>query len=426
VKPSTILFVETSSYASYGGSKRVLVHLATALDPDRFRARALFYRSGPWVADLERRGVTVEVAEDLAPGGPPEGRGAPDAMAPLRLAGVRETESGDLALAWPRRMARDARFQAQLAWRDARASRRLDRFLEAPVDLVHVNAALHTEYAWYHAARRHRLPYVIHEHGLWKTPPRAWAEVARGAAAVLCLTETRMEQVRANAGLRVRVELLPNGLPAEAFAPRAGREDVRRGLGVPPGTALLVTAGHLQAWKGQDLAVEAAGLLRDRGVPFVWLLCGSTVEPEFERALRDRIRTLDLNHRVRLLGARTDLRDLFGAADLAVHTSVLPEPFGLVVVEAMAAETPVVGPAEGSLPELVRDGVDGRLVPPRDAVALASTIAALLENVDALRRLGRNARERAAEKFRIETQVRTLEAIYARALTRDRRSPPAA
>ncbi len=413
-----ILFVEPSPYASYGGSKRVLVHLATGLDPDAWAVRVLFVRQGPWVGDLTRRGVPVTVAAELAGATPPADDAPAGVSGRLLAAGVTRTATGEPKLSWPRHAVRELRGAMRMHWSDPRAARKLLPHAKRPLHLIHFNGGMHSDWTWYHLAKLRRVPFVLHEHGLWRAPAGAWRVIAREAASVLCLTHERMERVRAFCGGNVRVDLLPNGVPREAFGPFAPPEATRVSLGLAPGEALLVTAGHLQAWKGQDLAVEAAHHLASAGIAFRWLLCGSTVEPAFEQKLRERIRTLGLERRVVLAGQRADLANLFAAADLAVHTSVQPEPFGMVVVEAMAARTAVVAPAEGALPDIVRDGVDGRLVPPRDAAALGETLATLLADRAALERMGAAACERASETFRLEAQVRTLAGIYRRILTR--------
>jgi glycosyltransferase involved in cell wall biosynthesis len=411
-RPARILFVEPSPYPSYGGSKRVLVHLASGLDRARFDPVVLCYRAGPWSDELSRHGVPVRIADTLAA----DEKAGESQLGTPRWIGVGQTETGDFAWSPPRWFLRELRMTARLEWTDRAASRRLDAWVPDGVDLVHINGAMHTDYAWYHLARRRGLPFVIHEHGVWKTPAGAWRRVARAAAAVLCLTRDRMDRVRARCGDDVRVELLPNGVPPQAFAPRRTRAEVRAMLGVPTDDLMIVTAGHLQPWKGQDLAIEAAGRLAERGVRFVWMLCGSAIDPEFDRSLRARVESLGLDEQVRFLGERDDLPDLFAAADLAVHTSVLPEPFGMVVVEAMAAGTPVVGPGEGAFPDLVRDGVEGRLYAPRDANSLAATLIDVVADRSALASMGVAARARARESFRLETQIERLGEIYNRVL----------
>jgi glycosyltransferase involved in cell wall biosynthesis len=226
-----------------------------------------------------------------------------------------------------------------------------------------------------------------------------------------------MQELRAFMNGGIRLDLLPNGIPVDALSPKRDRAAVRAELGIADSTLVLVTAGHVQEWKGQALAVEAGAELARRGLDFTWLLCGTEIEPAYVAALRARIAELGLQQRVRLLGERRDLPDVFAAADLAAHTSIHPEPFGLVVLEAMVQGLPVVGPREGAIPELVRDGVDGLLVPPRDAAALAAAIAELAAAPERRRTLGESARQRVRERFDTTAQARAVEAIYSRVIS---------
>jgi glycosyltransferase involved in cell wall biosynthesis len=214
----------------------------------------------------------------------------------------------------------------------------------------------------------------------------------------------------------VRADFIPNGVPTAALQPRQSREVVRASIGVPPNRTLIITAGHLQAWKGQLLAVEAAALLASRGLDFQWLLCGAELEPGYVALIRRRIAEADLGDRVLLLGERSDLPDLFAASDLAVHTSVEPEPFGLTVVEAMLQELPVIGPREGAIPSIVREGVDGLLARPRDAADLADSVTTLVGTPERRRAMGRAGRQRVLESFDTSVMSRRLEAVYERAL----------
>jgi glycosyltransferase involved in cell wall biosynthesis len=215
---------------------------------------------------------------------------------------------------------------------------------------------------------------------------------------------------------RVTVDLLPNGIEVDRLVPRRSRTEVRAEFGLPAGRPLLLTAGHLQEWKGQIVAVEAAGLLRDAGREFTWILPGAPLEPRYAERLRARIGELGLGDRIILPGERTDLPDLFAAADVAVHTSIRPEPFGLVVIEAMLQGTPVVGPAEGAIPMLVLDGKDGLLYAPRDAASLAGALNRLLDDPEFRGRLGAAAARRVRAEFDVRVQARRLETIYTRIL----------
>jgi glycosyltransferase involved in cell wall biosynthesis len=433
-KPRVVVFVELSPYPSYGGSKRVITQILSGLDRDRWTPQVIFHAEGEFADDARRMGVPVRVIPadghtDTVDDGPADHPPAPELDRSVRstrpisvtpeLWGVRRTPQGEVIRLGPRRLLWEARAWQRFLIRDRRDGQRLRTLLPERVDLLHVNAALHSGYAWFHVAQACGIPFVTHEHGIWSRPPSAWRAVAQRAAAVLCLTPERVEQVRHFAGDSVRAEFLPNGVSLDRFArPRPPRE-VREALGIDPDELMLITAGHIQPWKGQHLALEAAARLRDAGLRFQWIFCGRPLDTAYAAALEARVVSSGLSDRIRFLGERPDLLDLFAAADLAVHTSVHPEPFGLVVVEAMAAGTPVVGPAEGAIPMILGHGEAGRLYTPRDAASLTDTVLAFARDPEARRVAGERARQRVAEQFQADDQVRRLMAIYDRAVEAD-------
>jgi glycosyltransferase involved in cell wall biosynthesis len=352
-------------------------------------------------------GVT-EGYEDAGPRGP--------AGAPPRRRGVHRTSTGEVVRSRPRLLARDLRSWLRYYLLDARRSHRLDPFLPEGIDLVHFNGPMHRDYEWAHLARRIGVPLVTRENGVWDRPAPAYRALARRAASVVCLTEERAAQIRRFCGAGVQTDLIPNGVDAAQLVPRRAATEVRAELGLPPGVPLLITAAHFQAWKGQALGIEAAALLAGRDTSFVWTFCGADLEPVYTRNLTRRIEALGLASRVRFLGERHDLPDLFGAADLAIHTAVRPAPFDNVVLEAMAAGTPVVGPNEGADPTVIREGIDGALYVPRDPVSLAEVLSRLLADAETRGRMGQEAAQRIRTSFDLATVVERHSAIYARAL----------
>jgi glycosyltransferase involved in cell wall biosynthesis len=135
-----------------------------------------------------------------------------------------------------------------------------------------------------------------------------------------------------------------------------------------------------------------------------------------DTALLDRrISSLGLSARVSRLGYVKDVAAVYRDLDIFCLPS-WEEPFGLVVVEAMAMGLPVIGFDAGALPELVRQGTDGILVPARDSEALAGAVTTLLGDDDLRRRLGRNAAERVRREFTPARQGRTVLDLYGRVL----------
>jgi glycosyltransferase involved in cell wall biosynthesis len=124
---------------------------------------------------------------------------------------------------------------------------------------------------------------------------------------------------------------------------------------------------------------------------------------------------LGLRDRLIFMGGRSDMPTVMAGLDLLVHTAI-DEPFGRVLIEAMASGRPVVATRGGGVPEIVRDGVTGYVVPPRDPDALAARIRTLADP-DLRSRMGRRSRERAVALFGLPRYRERITAAVGQALS---------
>ncbi|OIH95802.1 MULTISPECIES: glycosyltransferase family 4 protein [unclassified Curtobacterium] len=173
---------------------------------------------------------------------------------------------------------------------------------------------------------------------------------------------------------------------------------------VPPRTGTTPTigmVGRLTPWKGQDVALRAFAAARTAGLdPAARLrLVGAAHfgdDEQFAAALRHLADALGVAEVVDFRGHRDDVVAEIAACDLVVHASTRPEPFGQVVVEAMALGRPVVAADAGGPAEVVTDGEDGVLVPPGDVGSLAAAMTRLMADREARARLADNGRRSVA------------------------------
>jgi glycosyltransferase involved in cell wall biosynthesis len=210
---------------------------------------------------------------------------------------------------------------------------------------------------------------------------------------------------------RVRPEIvtvIPNGVALERYGAERP-EPVRRELGLPERSVVLVTVANLHPGKGHADLLRAAALLGARHPDLRVLLPGRDTGtlPQLQALARE----LGLGERVMLLGERRDVPRLLAAADIVVHPSH-EEGFSNAVLEGMSAGRPVVATAVGGTPEAVRDGIEGLLVPPRDPPALAAAIDRLASDAELRLRMGRRARERIEEQFSMERMIDRFAAWY--------------
>ncbi|MBA3787777.1 MAG: glycosyltransferase family 4 protein [Actinobacteria bacterium] len=229
----------------------------------------------------------------------------------------------------------------------------------------------------------------------------------RWASLVLCPSEYLRRHALGWALRPEQVVVVENASPALPDLP--SHEEARAELRVVG--PLLVFAGRLGAAKSLDVLLDALVELPDVSL----LLAGDG--PERER-LERRAGQLDLGERVHFLGPRTrfEVLELFRAADASVLSSAW-ENFPHTLVEALAVGTPVVATAVGGVPEIVRDGENGLLVPPGDPLALAAALRRYLEDPELQERL-RSAAAPSVEHLRPERIYGRLEELLTQVASR--------
>jgi glycosyltransferase involved in cell wall biosynthesis len=145
-----------------------------------------------------------------------------------------------------------------------------------------------------------------------------------------------------------------------------------------------------------------------------FLIVGDDPGPagEFRNQLQEMVESLGLEQKVIFLGWCKDIPGVMAQLDGVVHASTAPEPFGLVVIEAMAMGKPVIATNAGGIPEIVEDGQTGLLIPLKDSTAMAEAILKLLNDDPLALRFGQAGRKRVEEHFDIRSNVAKVEKVY--------------
>lgn len=180
---------------------------------------------------------------------------------------------------------------------------------------------------------------------------------------------------------------------------------------------LIGVFGRLAAWKGQGVFIDALAQLPNA----IGVIVGGPLfgEDAYEATLRRQVEAAGLADRIRFLGFRSDIPALMQAMDIIVHSSIAPEPFGRVVVEAMLAGRPVVASAAGGVLEILEHGKTGILYEPGNAEALAEALRALIADPHHAATIAATGHARARSIFTVPaTAARIVQAIEATAVKR--------
>lgn len=280
-----------------------------------------------------------------------------------------------------------------------------------PVDLVHAHWWFPSGVAAALALSRSRTPLVTTSHGsdirlLLQKPaatPAARFVFARSRA-VTCVSEWLANGVSTYTVERPVVAPMP--VDTALFAPTAAGSEGRN-------PRLILFAGRLTRQKGGEAAIRALVAMRaDATLDIIG------TGPEHDRLVQ-LVRELGVGSRVRLLGAATqqELAVAYRQAAVLLMPS-LNEGLGLVAAEAQLSETPVVGYASGGIPDVVRSGETGLLVPPGDIAALAAALDTLVTNPALRESLGRNARAATLARFSPGASAARYAALYRSVLAR--------
>jgi glycosyltransferase involved in cell wall biosynthesis len=281
-------------------------------------------------------------------------------------------------------------------------------------DVLHMHGYGATTFGRLAAARR-RIPAVLHEHAnLTDTP---WFQ--KLADRLLApYTDLALAVSQSTADFTIRARLIPPertkvvylGVPLDEFSRARTEEDVghaRRELGIPPGAFAIGTVTRLMPSKGNQYLVEAARSIVDRLPSAHISIVG---EGELQPELEAQARALGLGDRLVFSGFRRDVASALAALDLLVFPS-LWEGTPLTVLEALAMGKPIVATDADGLQDVLTNGHDARMVPRRDAGALADAIVALASDPGARARLGAHARQTGAQ-YDIDRFVRKMERLY--------------
>lgn len=214
------------------------------------------------------------------------------------------------------------------------------------------------------------------------------------------------------------VEVIYNGLDPQVFFPNPNQE-FRSYFGVGAETPIVGIVGALARWKGQLEFIQMGIELVRKGVNARFVIVGDQiydtsgdqgtfVKRGYKKELQDTVEQSGLNSYFHFTGFLKDSVKVMNGLDLLVHASIRPEPFGRVILEAMACGVPVVASAAGGVLELIEAGKTGLLFPPGDIQSMEQKVELILGDLDGWKRKLRLDLDSVLKNYSIETGVKKI------------------
>ncbi len=213
---------------------------------------------------------------------------------------------------------------------------------------------------------------------------------------------------------RPKVTVVYNGLNLKEFDPtQFDRKACRAELGLRREHFLIGNIGWLAPWKGQREFIGAAALVAAKCAQARFVIVGSTTDERYH-TYAEELHTLArdlLGDRLSWAGARQPVQPVLASLDLLLHCAER-EPFGRVLIEAMAMRVPVIAFADGGPDEIIADGETGRLIQPHDTTGMAEAAVRLFDEPSTREAMGKAARARVETLFDSGAIARQIEGIY--------------
>lgn len=391
--------------AQLGGAEQCLLDLMASLQAAEpgWSLRLIASGEGPLVSRAAALGVPTRVVPF-----PPELARLGDAGA----GGPAGRQLSRLAL-----LGRLFRAGAAIATYNRRLRRAVAEF--AP-DVVHTNGLkMHLLGMW---SRPDHIPVIWHIHDYLRPRPVAARLLRRYApqcAAVVANSRSVAEDVHALCGNQVKVHAVHNGIDLRRFSPVGPTLDMDRLAGLPPaqpGALRVGILGTLARWKGHTVFLKALSLLPSSLSIRGYVVGDALYQTEGSQHTVDELRglaaQLGISHKVGFTGFVEEPAAAMRALDIVVHASTQPEPFGLVIVEAMACGRAVIASQGGGAAEIIADGINALCHPPGDATGLADRITQLATNAKLRAELGKAGRATAERHFDRARMATDLIPIY--------------
>ena len=286
---------------------------------------------------------------------------------------------------------------------------------EVKPDLVHTHGALSGRIA----AKRCHVPVVYSRHSAFpvpaklRYPPGRWVNKLVNehyADRIIAVSPATRDNLTDGGISPKKITVVMNGVaPVERTSPE-DRAALRESLGIGEDMVVFGILARIEDYKGHLYLVEAARLLKQRGVTGFRVLIAGT--GAFEKEVAQAVEQSQVGDVVNMLGFRSDVARLLGALDVQLNASYGTEATSLALLEGMSLGLPTIASDYGGNPWVIQDGEQGLLFPSRNAAALADAMERLIKDPALRRDLGRRALERFEREFTGEVFARNTEKIY--------------
>lgn len=378
-----IFFCETFDDGTVGGSHACMYNLIKHMDTSKFHFTVGFYSENIYTKKYKELGIELDIVPIFEP-----------------------LKTGNVLLRKVRNWyTLEHKFQKYLE----------HYFREKKYDLVVLNNSIFTSLPYVRACEKTKIPLVIYERGIGffhKKHIRATGKVA----ASIPVSDAVLQFLEENNFRPRLMKRIYDGIDPDFFQVTGDPGKLKEELGFPKNSRIIGIVGNIRPWKGQKYFVQACLRLLGNYEDLHGLIVGgcSGEDLKYKENLESLIREAKGQERVHFFGYHENIPRLLSIFDVFVHASTKPEPFGMVLLEAMAGRIPVIATNHGGPVEILNNGKCGILVPPKDPRSIEEGCTRYLSDPAFKQQMIDRAYERVRQEFHISRTVKDTTKLFRR------------
>ena len=282
------------------------------------------------------------------------------------------------------------------------------------IQLLHLNNSVTKNHDWMLAALIAGIPCITHERGINTQVSRITKTLGSRLRAVLCISTAVRDAVMQSGISGIPLYVIHNGLDPSRIKPDCSAEQFRSIHRISSSRRVIGMIGNVKEWKGQEVVIRALPEIVSRYPDLLCLFVGSIAQADaqYERRLQQIIDDLGMREHVLFAGYCPNVANALNVMKIAIHASIAPEPFGRVLLEAMAMKKPVVASRDGAIPEIVAEGVTGFTFSPGNSVELVKRVLCLLEKESMIESFGEAGYHHLISNFSVMRNAERTVSIY--------------
>jgi len=384
-----VLFLEGNIDGTVGGSYYVMFDLVMGLDRNRYHPVVGFHQDNFLAGELRDRGVEVIIF-------------------PTQPNFSFKSATLNRVLAPVKKL-------INLNRQVVKAAAAQTRFLrENRIDLLNLNNSIRSNHSWMLAAKRCQVPCITHEMGINFRYSRISKYFGRRLNGIICVSHAIEDAMRKGGALFPNTTVIHCGIDLNRYVHQDSPQVLRQRHDIPDDAKIIGVVGNIREWKGQETVVRAIPGLLERHQDLYCVLVGETGESdkEYRQKLDQLCLQSGISERVKFTGFQRNPIDYMQLMDVVLHTSIHPEPFGIVTLEAMSIAKPLISTTIGGPAEVVVDGETGILIEPGRPDLMVTAIDSMLADPENAKLMGEKGQQRLHEHFRLEDNINKTMDVY--------------